>query len=247
MELTDEQVRRFHESGYLVLTHWLTEPRRQRYLAILDRLVEQSRTLTTTGDGFHLAFDGGGQPIPGLLHKIQGLCVVEPALLELAAEPALRAAVGSLLGSHLDVFGTKFYPMNIAGGTSTDWHQDNHYFGTQSEQVISCAIYLQPTTVENGCLRVAPGSHRSGSLAPHERGSGIYSHGSWTPVAEDQSVDLVCEPGTAVLFSANLLHGARPNLSGEPSYRTAWHYIPGHLDLPLFPRGVYADRHILPE
>ena len=56
---------------------------------------------------------------------------------------------------------------------------------------------------------------------------------------------MVCGPGTVVLFSANLLHGAHPNLTTDTSYRTAWHYIPGDLALEMFPRGVYRDRHIL--
>ena len=62
-------------------------------------------------------------------------------------------------------------------------------------------------------------------------------------VDESQAVDVVCRPGTVVFFSANLLHGAHPNLSVRTSYRTAWHYVPGDLALELFPRGVYRDRH----
>ena len=64
-------------------------------------------------------------------------------------------------------------------------------------------------------------------------------------MSESQAVDLVCPPGTVVLFSANLLHGARPNLSDRTSYRTAWHYIPGNLELGMFPRGGYKDRHLV--
>ena len=79
----------------------------------------------------------------------------------------------------------------------------------------------------------------------HEAGHGVYAHGAWTDVDESQAVDVVCAPGTAVLFSANLLHGARPNLSHRTSYRTAWHYIPGDMDLAMFPRGGYKDRHIV--
>ena len=62
---------------------------------------------------------------------------------------------------------------------------------------------------------------------------------------ESRVVDIDCPAGTVVLFSANLLHGARPNLSDRTSYRTAWHYIPGNLDLPMFPRGGYRDRHVM--
>ena len=245
MRLTDEQVRRYGEEGYLILAGLIPADRLARYRGIFDELVEQSRALTESQGHFNLAPDEAGKPIPGRLHKIQGVGEVDQRVLDLAREPEILDRVESLVGPNLDVFGTKFYPMLVRGATSTGWHQDNHYFGTNSERVVSCAIYLEETTRENGCLQVVPGSHRGGQLVEHQSGTGIYAHGSWTGVSEDQAVDVICPPGTAVLFSANLLHGARPNLSGRTSYRTAWHYIPGDLDLAMFPRGDYKDRHLV--
>ena len=88
-----------------------------------------------------------------------------------------------------------------------------------------------------------PGSHRAGNIVEHDPGKGVNAHGDWAEVEESQAVDVVCPGGTVVLFSANLLHGARPNSSSRTSYRTAWHYLPGDLELPMFPRGVYKDRY----
>ena len=245
MKLTDEQIRRFGEEGYLILEAVIPPDKVAKYRAIFDELVERSRALTTSQDGYNLAPDAEGRPIPGRLHKLQGVGVVDERVLGLAREPEILDRVESLIGPNIDVFGTKFYPMLVRGATSTGWHQDNHYFGTNSDRVVSCAIYLEATDRENGCLQVVPGSHRTGELVDHAAGAGVYAHGAWTPVDEAQAVDVVCPPGTAVLFSANLLHGARPNLSDRTSYRTAWHYIPGDLQLEMFPRGGYKDRHIV--
>jgi ectoine hydroxylase-related dioxygenase (phytanoyl-CoA dioxygenase family) len=245
MRLTDAQVQQYADEGYLVLEALIPADRLARYRRIFDELVERSRSLPESGNGFNLAPDEQGKPIPGRLHKVQGVCVVDERVLDLAREPEILDRVESLIGPNIDMFGSKFYPMLVRGATSTGWHQDNHYFGTDSGRVVSCAIYLEETAPENGCLQVVPGSHRTGCLVGHRAGTGVYAHGAWTEVDERQAVDLVCPPGTVVLFSANLLHGARPNRSDRTSYRTAWHYLPGELDLPMFPRGVYKDRHIL--
>src|SRR5438552_12262723 len=125
--------------------------------------------------------------------------------MKLAREPEILDRVGTLIGPNIDVFGTKFYPMLVRGATSTGWHQDNHYFGTNSDRVVSCAIYLEETDRENGCLSVVPRSHRTGELVGHQAGAGIYAHGAWTDVDERQPVDVICPPGTVVPFSANLL------------------------------------------
>src|SRR5262249_34202824 len=234
MKLSDQQVRQYREEGYLIFPAILSPDRIAHYRAIFDELVERSRALAKSEGGFNLAPDEEGRAIAGRLHKIQGVGLADERVLELAREPEILDRVESLIGPNIDVFGTKFYPMLVRGATSTGWHQDNHYFGTNSDRVVSCAIYLEETDRENGCLQVVPGSHGSGDLVEHQSGTGIYAHGAWTEVREDQAVDVICPPGTAVLFSANLLHGARPNLSSRTSYRTAWHYIPGDLNLEVF-------------
>jgi hypothetical protein len=245
MGLTDAEKERFQEEGFLIFPGLLVPEKRARYMAIFRELVERSKTMTAPQGGFNLAPDAEGRPTPGVLHKVQGVCVEEPRILDLAREPEILDRAESLLGPNIDMFGSKFFPMMVRGATSTGWHQDNHYFGTNSFRIISCAIYLEETDRENGCLRVVPRSHRTGELVSHTAGTGVYAHGAWTEVDESQAVDVVCPGGTVVFFSANLLHGARPNLSDRSSFRTAWHYIPGDLNLEWFPRGGYQDRHIV--
>jgi hypothetical protein len=245
MHLSAKQQEQFWEEGYLIFSALLTEEKRAKYKALFAELEARAAGLRESQDGYCLAPDAEGKPIPGRLHKIQGVCLVDARVLELVKEPEILDRVEALIGPNIDAFGTKFYPMSVAGATSTGWHQDNYYFGTRSDQVISCATYLDPTDRESGCLQILPGSHCSGEIVPHERGTGIYAHGNWVEVDESRAVDVVCPGGTVVLFAANVLHGARANHSGRPSYRTAWHYIPGDLALEQFPRGVYKDRHIV--
>ncbi len=245
MALSQSELAQFTDNGYLIFPGLLDAVAREPYLQVFKELVERASAMEKPSEHFSLAPDAAGNPIPGLLHKVQGVCVADDRVLGLAKLPQILSRVESLIGPNIDMFGSKFFPMHTAGATSTGWHQDNHYFGTNSGRVVSCAIYLEPTDTENGCLMVLPGSHKTGELVEHASGSGILAHGQWAAVDETRAVDVVCPAGTVVLFSANLLHGARANSSGRSSFRTAWHYIPGDLGLEMFPRGGYKDRHIV--
>ncbi|MGY8823862.1 MAG: phytanoyl-CoA dioxygenase family protein [Candidatus Latescibacterota bacterium] len=241
--LDSQDVVRFREEGYLVFERLIHGPKLDYYLAAFDELVEKSRSLSESEPHFSLELDAEEKPIAGMLHKVQSVCLIEPRILELAKERAILDRIETLLGPNIDLFGSTFFPKLADGGTSTHWHQDNYYFGTDSDQIISCGIYLQDTDAENGCLQVVPGSHRSGRLADHERDPS--THGSWTHVDEQQAVMLPMPAGTVVLFSSNLLHGTADNTSTCTRYSTTWHYIPGDLDLANFPRGGYDDRYIV--
>jgi hypothetical protein len=164
MPLTDLQVQQYAETGYLVLEAVIADERLTRYRQIFDELVERSRSLTESRDGFNLAPDEQGAPIPGRLHKVQGVCVVDERVLDLAREPEILDRVESLIGPNIDMFGSKFYPMLVRGATSTGWHQDNHYFGTDSERVVSCAIYL-----EAGEARIGREADSAGGRTPGRR------------------------------------------------------------------------------
>ena len=240
--LTDAQKLEFHDRGYLVFEGLLGGARLAHYLSALDGLVERGRALSEPEGHFSLELDGDGRPLPGLLHKVQGVCVVDARILDLAREPAIVDRAADLLGcEEVDAFGTKFFPKLPGGGTSTHWHQDNYYFGTNSRRILSCGIYLQDADRRNGCLRVVPGSHHDAVIVDHQREQGM--HGSWTQVEESRAVDVAVPAGTVLLFSANLLHGTADNDDPDRTrYSTAWHYVPGDLDLERFRRGKYEDR-----
>ncbi len=241
--LTEAKKQEFRDRGYLVLEGLLKGARLAHYQSVLDELVERGRALSEPEGHFSLELDGDGRPRPGLLHKVQGVCVVE--LQESSTwrvSPPSSTGPPTLLGSgDVDVFGTKFFPKLPGGGTSTHWHQDNYYFGTSSRRILSCGIYLQDADRRNGCLRVVPGSHHDAVIVDHQREQGM--HGSWTQVDESRAVDLAVPAGTVVLFSSNLLHGTADNEDPERTrYSTAWHYVPGGLDLERFRRDEYEDR-----
>lgn len=240
--LTAEERTQLREQGYLCYEALIHGEKLAHYVAVFDELVERAQTQEQDA---HWTFEkgaGGAIRPERILHKIQGVCYVEPRVLELAREPEITQRVAAILGDNLDIFGTKFFPLLPNGGTSTFWHQDNYYFDTETERLITCGIYLQDADIENGCLKVIPGSHKRGRF---EHRPDPTTYGGWVDVDESEAVHLEVPAGTVLLFSGNLLHSANPNVSDRTRYSTAWHYIPGDMSLPPFERDRYPDRHVV--
>ena len=104
-------------------------------------------------------------------------------------------------------------------GTATQvkWHQDFPFEPMSNDDVITCLLFLDDVTLENGPLEVIPGSHKGP----------IYSHwhnGSFTGAVDDTIIqarrdDIVSctgKAGSVCLMHARLLHGSAANLSNGP-------------------------------
>ena len=87
--LSQAQCRQFREDGFLVLARLVAGDALARHLAVLDELVARGCALAAPTPHFALELNPDGSHRPGLLHKVQGVCVVEPRVLELAREPAI--------------------------------------------------------------------------------------------------------------------------------------------------------------
>lgn len=83
---------------------------------------------------------------------------------------------------------------------------------TLLEQMVTVRIHLDPTAVDNGALKVIPGSHLHGRL----------DQASVTEFAEGEIFTCECQPGDVLLMSPLILHSSRR--SDTPSRRRILHF-----------------------
>ena len=117
------------------------------------------------------------------------------------------------------------------------WHQDWARWDDPLSmapwpQQVFLNWYLTPTSVENGCLRVIPGSHlkrmdiHSHLVKPHEGGGyEVEETNEWMFYDHPEAIDVPVNPGELVVADARLLHGTRPNLSTiRRTVLLGWYY-----------------------
>jgi hypothetical protein len=179
-----------------------------------------------------------------ILFKAQG-CRIDisdyPDFSEIIGHEALAALFDELdLGGH--VFNSGSIISKPPSNPSLYWHQD--WWGwdeplsyTDRIPQVNMMIYLAPTSPDNGCLRVIPGSHRQkhpiheipvayGSLSRVENPDHpLYQ--SWEGEAA-----IAVQPGDVVVKDARLLHSAYANTSNQDRTLLSLNFNPNFSALP---------------
>jgi hypothetical protein len=212
VRLTQDQVDKFHERGFLRLEAITTQEEVTRLQEVYDRLFEPGAVVSDK-DRLELAGSADAPVLPQIVNPDH----YAPELRETVAFRNATRIAAQLLGSETMDSGMHAIRKPPKDGAATPWHQDEAYWDRAFEHNgLSIWIPLQPATLENGCMQFVPGSHRLG-IQPHQL-IGPESHG-----LELQSLELVEEavacplpPGGATIHFCRTLHYAGPNTSTEP-------------------------------
>ena len=115
------------------------------------------------------------------------------------------------------------------------WHQDEIYIPTRDRSLIGGWIAIDDATVENGCLWIIPGSHRSGYLYPQHAHNNPDEY-DFAPESfgfdDSAEIPVVVKSGAVVFFNGYLLHRSRRNRSDVyrrvlvNHYMNAWSLLP---------------------
>ncbi len=126
--------------------------------------------------------------------------------------------VGDLIGKDIIAYATVLFIKEPETPGFVSWHQDGTYMGLQPMTGVSVWLALSPSNLDTGCMKMIPGSHKSGIL-PHDDTYGetnILTRGQQVAgVNENTAVDLILKPGQMSLHSMLVVHGSEPNLSTE--------------------------------
>jgi len=129
--------------------------------------------------------------------------------------PAFASVLEALLGEPPIAAQSMFYwkPPTARGQA---FHQDNFYLKVRPGTCIAAWVAVDATDEENGCLFVAPGSHRLDILCPEEADTAVSFTKDYVPVPEGlPQVPVRMAAGDVMFFGGNLIHGSYPNQSAN--------------------------------
>jgi non-heme Fe2+,alpha-ketoglutarate-dependent halogenase len=159
---------------------------------------------------------------------------------ELIRHPAILDAVEDIYGPDLLVWSSSFFLKDARDPSYVSWHQDSTYWGLSHPDVVTAWIALSVSTVENGCMRVIPGTHLVDQL-PHQdtfAENNLLSRGQEVAVEvnEADAVNIELQPGEFSLHHVRLVHGSDPNQADYRRLGYAVRYIPTYVKQTVGPR-----------
>src|SRR5262245_38709822 len=147
---------------------------------------------------------------------------------DLATHPGVLDAVEDIIGPNILIHSSTIFCKYAQDEKFVSWHQDSYYWGLSEPRLVSAWIALTESTIENGCLRIVPGTHtrKFVHLEKPER-TNILEKGLTVADAldEDAAVDVELRAGQMSLHHANIVHGSKPNKSIGPRIGVAVRYV----------------------
>lgn len=160
---------------------------------------------------------------PTLLHYDLGF-------LDFARDPLILDMVEQIIGPDIILWNMSFFAKPAKKGRKTPWHQDGEYWAINPLATCTVWVAVDDATVENGCLRVIPGSHRDKTLHPHSSNLSpdltLSAELNASEFDENDAVDLVLEAGQVSLHDVYLFHESDPNLSEKPRRGMTMRFMP---------------------
>ncbi len=152
---------------------------------------------------------------------------------ELIRHPKVLDAVEGVLGPNILCWSANFFTKEPKTTNFISWHQDLTYWGLDPADIVTAWVALSPATVESGCMRFVPGSHKM-EVAPHKdtfAEENMLSRGQEVAVEvdEDQAIDVILKPGEMSLHHVKLIHGSNANHSDDRRIGFAIRYMPTHV------------------
>lgn len=212
---TDEQVEQYHRDGYFAGIPVFDNETVAAIRAEIEALERERK-------------DGSGNHDLNQFFRVNGHLVI-PLLADLARRPEILNAVEAILGPNLLAWSVELFIKEPGSNKTVSWHQDLTYWGMgETDGETTAWIALSDVSVEAGCMRFIPGSHKN-AIVDHEDTWGdenLLSRGQQIAgVEEERAVHGPLRPGEMSLHHGRCFHASGPNRSADRRIGLAIRYV----------------------
>ena len=211
--LSPQQIAFYHENGYITVEDVLSPDELAALQRVTDEFVERSRSITTHDAIFDLEPNHNAETprlrrikSPILHHEVYDQTLRNPAILDI---------VEQLIGAGVRSNGNKLNMKEPDHGSAVEWHQDWAFYPHTNDDLLAVGVAIDDMTEENGCMLMAPGSHRADLHSHHENGVfvGAVSESGFQP---ETVAKCLVKAGGITVHHARTLHASTPNHSNKP-------------------------------
>lgn len=224
--LTESQQEEFRVKGWTVAPNLLGSEKVAELLAEMDRICA-GNTLADH-DAKKMEMEPNQPPRGTAVRRLYEPCTHYPTIDALSRSDPILDCVEALIGPDILRHYSKINMKPAQVGSVVEWHQDLAYYPLTNGDSLAVLLYLDDTTVENGCLTLIPGLHEDAPME-HTR-DGVFQGRVTSRVDESTAVGVEGGAGTAIFMHALTPHSSVPNKSSKPrrtliiSYRAADSY-----------------------
>lgn len=217
MVLTPQQIEQYRRDGYLAFESLFRRDEVEALLARLEELVYERRPRP---EGVHMQVEPAvrrgvataASPMEAL-RKVEGLVVHDDRFAAVAADSRILDVMQDLVGPDIKLFRDALMMKPPHHGSAKPYHQDSAYWAIDPPDLVSVWMALDDATLENGCMRVIPGSHTGGVLE-HQHLQDFQVDEATLDTSGEVAVPL--NAGGCLFFHSLLLHATAPNHSQYP-------------------------------
>lgn len=211
--LSQEEISFYHENGYLVVEDVLSAEELTALQRVTDEFVERSRQVNEHNDIYDLEANHSAER--PRLRRIKNPIAQHEVYDQTLRHPGILDRVEQLIGPGVRRQNTKLNMKEPDHGSAVEWHQDWAFYPHTNDDVLAVGVCLDDMTEENGCMLMAPGSHKGELHSHHENGIfvGAVSEPGFQP--SDVAKCLV-KAGGITIHHARTLHASTPNHSANP-------------------------------
>lgn len=231
--LTPEQVRQFHQDGYLVVEDLIPERLldavEDEITGVIDQLAEAymatgKLSSTYADEPFTTRLTRITAETKEIVSQIQdgalavnsGGALTLPSIFEIMRCEPLLDAVESLCGP--EIIASSIYRLRPKvpqhGPGVVPWHQDSGYFEPYCDKslILTCWMPLVDATPEMGCMQVMRRGHL-GEVVPHGHGENHYLQIAEEDLPTGEIVTVPVRRGGVLLMTNCTPHCSTPNTS----------------------------------
>jgi phytanoyl-CoA hydroxylase len=167
---------------------------------------------------------------PERLHH--NLLANDPFMHRLVGDDRLLDIAEQFIGPNIVLFAAHYIAKKPETGQAVQWHQDGSYWPLEPMEVTTLWVAGTDSTIENGCMRVLPGTQNNHLIKRRELmeldtekyvlGVGIRPD----QIDESDAVDLELKAGDISIHNPNIIHGSNANTSDKWRVGLTLRYIP---------------------